>query len=163
MLGSIGMILSFVSDPFFFSSYPLTCHLLLFVGSCKRIEDGKNETRKLLYSKLYFGVHDYSVVGMFSWISRSSHVFQTRCWNVLMSFSVRYVHQRQLLAGGTTGYQTPDPISMPAHGQQPRKKGTFNSSSNSLSDNFSFWYQGAHPIRLLWILLPLRSPFKVQA
>ena len=87
----LGWFLSFVCDSFFFFFFFFLLHslVLFFVsGKLKRIEDGRKETRILLHSKLYIGVHNYSVVKMFSLNSKSSNISQTRCWNILESFLV---------------------------------------------------------------------------
>ena len=68
----------FLFSFFFLFLMPLSCSLLLFVGSCKRIKDGRTETRILLYSNF---ISRFTILwcGMFSWTSRSSHISQTSC------------------------------------------------------------------------------------
>ena len=43
-----------------------------------RIKDGRHE--------LYFGVYNYSVVGMFSWTSWNNCISQTRHWSILWTY-----------------------------------------------------------------------------
>ena len=51
-LGSVGMILRFVSDLLYLL-------VVFFFRSCKRIKDVTKERKIISCSKLYFGVHDY--------------------------------------------------------------------------------------------------------
>ena len=60
LLGSVGMILSYVSD-FFFLFLPQS--LVLF--SCKRIKDGKKETTLPLKPNFILGSNNYFVVRPF--------------------------------------------------------------------------------------------------
>ena len=81
----LGMILSSCIW-FLFFSYPINLLSSSSEEGCKRIKEGKKETMILFNSKLYFGVYDYSVARIFSGTNRSSHVSQTRYWNILESF-----------------------------------------------------------------------------
>ena len=76
LLSSNGMILSFVSESVFLLLPPSNLLSSLSVEGCKRITEGRKETRIHSNTKHYFGVYDYSVTGTFSWTSRSCYVSQ---------------------------------------------------------------------------------------
>ena len=85
--GSFGMILSFISDSFFFFlPYSLAVFFCLWTAAR---ELKKEEKKQGYFYAQTLGFNDCSVVWMFSWTRRNSCVSQTRHWNILQSFSVK--------------------------------------------------------------------------
>ena len=78
------LIVGFFWDDFKFHIWlrflfmPFCCCLRLSVGSCKRMKDGRKETKILFNSNFILRFNDYSVVWMFSCTSRNSRVSQTK-------------------------------------------------------------------------------------
>ena len=156
LLRSMGMILSFLSDSFFFF---LTCLLCLW-ESCKRIKDGKKKTRILLYSDFILWFNNYSVLKFFSCTSRSSHISQTRCWNILESFLmlkvwslsfVQWVFSVRYILAETAANRTNNLLLIPGLSehmlpfQYPRETSPFNLSDNCLSER-EFFFDARKPI-----------------
>ena len=83
------IIQSFISDSFFFLLHSLVViflFLFLFLcRSCKRIKDGRKETRIPLNSNFIFRFTTILWWDMLSWTNRNSLVSQTSGWNILQS------------------------------------------------------------------------------
>ena len=84
-----------------FSSYLI--YFSFVYGSCKRIKDGRKETRIPLNSNFILEFMTILWCGMFSWTSKHCCSSQTRCWNILWNhFSTLRVREVYLAEAATS-------------------------------------------------------------
>ena len=159
-LGSMDMILSFVSDSFFFF---LLYSLVVFFCLTEAARESRMERKRQGYfytQNFILGFKTIPWHKTFSWTSRNSRISQTRCWNILFIFG------EVCIAEVTTSrrhswHQAQDLVNTCAILLAAERKKSFQSLRYSLMRKFLFQHQEAPLFRHAWILLPARASWEL--